>query len=271
MKNVTLTLLTTSIVANAASIGVKFIDSADTAWGAASAGAPGYAQENWNFLTTDWSGSAGNDVALANVVTGDGSPASDLQTINYNTTNNDPVHYDSANTWRSGVGNATSNDTLMNGYLDDGNDDQPYINISLGNLVGSADIVVYFHGDVADGATGRHWLEEWTDPLLAGTPITDQVGISANEYAGTFLSAGTYGQTGTPGNVDVAEGNYIVFQNITAKNIRIRGAGNGDPVGEDFGRGPINGFQVITTPVPEPSTSLLALLSGAALLVRRRK
>jgi len=254
-------------LSNAATIGVKFIDSQDTAWGAATAGAPGFAQENWNFLNTDWSGNGSNDAPLSNIITSTGAGAAELQNIAY-PGHNDPVHYDAANTWRSGVGNATANDTLMNGYLDDGGNEQPYVNLSLAG-VASATIVLYVHGDGANGPIGRYWLEEWTDSLAPGTVITDQVAISQNEYAGgTFISAGTYGQTGTPGNVDVQTGNYIVFENITANNIRIRGAGNGDP--EDAGRGPINGFQVITTPVPEPSSSLLMVLAGFGLLRRRR-
>ena len=272
MKLLALTLSTTLIAANGASIGVNFVDSNDTTWGTASAGAPGFAQENWNFLSLDWSGEAANDAVLSNLVTSTGSGASEFQDVTY-PNHNDPVHYDSANTWRSGAGNGSANDTLMNGYLDDGGDDQPYINISLSNGVGSATVVVYFHGDVAAGAVGRYWLEEWTDPLVAGTVITDQVGIAANDYAGgVFNSAGSFSQTGTPTNVDIAtNSNYIVFENITANNIRIRGAGNGDPVGEDFGRGPINAFQVITVPVPEASSSLLVMLSSLALLRRRRK
>lgn len=252
---------------SAASIGVKFIDTDDVAFGAAVAGAPGYAQANWNFMLTDWSGNVDNDTALANLQDSTGAPASQFQNVDY-PPNSDPVHYDAANTWRSGAGNGTANDTLMNGYLDDGNDDQPFVNISLANSVTSATVVLYFHGDVAAGAVGRYWLEEWTDPLVAGTVITDQVGILANDWDGTFNSAGTFGQTAAPGNVDVtANSNYIVFENITANNIRIRSAGNADP--EDFGRGPLNAFQVIT--IPEPSGALLFGLAGAVLALRRRK
>ena len=155
----------------------------------------------------------------------------------------------------------------MNGYLDDGGNDQPYANISLAGSVTSSTVVIYFNGDGQGGSVGRYWLEEWTDPLAAGTVITDQVGVSANAFSGTFNLAGTFSQTGTPGNVDVASGNYIVFENITANNIRIRSAGNSDP--EDFGRGPLNAFQVIT--VPEPSGAMLIGLAGVTLLLRRRK
>ena len=156
----------------------------------------------------------------------------------------------------------------MNGYLDDGGNDQPYANISLAGGVTSATIVLYIHGDGANGPVGRYWLEEWSDPLVAGTVITDQVGISSNDYTGTYVSAGTFSQTGTPSNVNVPSGNYIVFENITASNIRIRSAGNGDP--EDFGRGPLNAFQVITNPVPEPSSLVLFALAGIPFLGRRR-
>ena len=132
---------------SAATVGVNFIDGDDTPFGSAVAGAPGYAQGNWNFLTTDWSGNAANDAPLAALQDASGAPAVEFLNVSYPGFN-DPVHYDAANTWRSGAGNATPNDTLMNGYLDDGNDDQPYVNISLANSVTSATIVLYFHGDV---------------------------------------------------------------------------------------------------------------------------
>ena len=265
--------LTTSVLipalmsaAGAATIGVNFTDSQDVPFGASVAGAPGYEQGNWNFMVTDWSGNAGNDTVFSSLVTSTGAPVTELENVAY-PNHSDPVHFDAANTWRSGAGNGDANATLMHGYLDDGTDNQPYVNLSLGSSVTEATIVLYFNGDVPNGPVGRYWLEEWTDPLVEGTVITDQIGISSNGYSGTFVSAGTYGQTGTPSNVDVPTGNYLVFEGITANNIRIRGAGNADP--EDFGRGPINAFQVIA--VPEPGTSLMAVLSGLLLVVRRKR
>lgn len=228
-------------------LGFKFLDGNDTPIPPAStAGAGPYAQANWNLLRTDWSGNVENDVVLGAVVNSIGSTPTSLQNVTYGA-NVDPVHYDAANTWRSGAGNADANATLMNGYLDDGNNDQPYVNFSLdaGSLPNYT-VVLYVNGDAQNTAVGRYWLEEWTDPLTEGTVITDQIGISSNGYAGTFVQAGVdYSQTAAPQLVDVATGNYIVFTNMTARNIRVRASGNGDP--EDFGRGPLNAIQILDT------------------------
>jgi hypothetical protein len=237
-----------TLLSSGASIGVNFLDTNDTTFGSASAGAPGYAQGNWNHMQTDWSGNVENDALFtAGLVDSTGAPAgAALQNITYGA-NADPVHYDANNTWRSGAGNADANATLMNGYLDDGGNDQPYANVSLApGVYGTYSVVLYINGDGQNGAVGRYWLEEWTDPLTEGVVITNRVGISSNSYTGTFVQAGSaFNQTATPINVDVASGNFIVFQNITVRNLRVRSSGNGDP--EVFGRGPLNAFQIIET------------------------
>lgn len=231
--------------AHAETLSFKFQDSNDTPFAAGdTAGAADFAVTNWNFLQTDWSGSDANDGVFGAIKNASGADTTSLLNITYGV-HTDPVHYDAANTWRSGIGNATPNDTLMNGYLDDGLDNQPYVNFSLSDdALPRYSVVVYIHGDAANGPVGRYWIEEWTDPLQEGTVITDQVGISSNDYTGTFMQAGSgFRQTLTPANVDVASGNYLVFENLTARNFRVRGAGNGDP--EDFGRGPINAIQIL--------------------------
>jgi hypothetical protein len=233
-------------------------------------------------MNTDWSGGAQNDALFTTGLksstgaTVSGFAGSLLQNVNYEAPNSDAVHYDSANTWRSGAGNSAANFTLMNGYLDDGIDNQPYVNLSLSTISGvfeTYSVVLYVNGDDPASATGRYWIETWTDSLTPGTVITNQIGVGTlgTNFNGTFIQAGgtAYGQTGSPVNVDASAGNYIVFNNITARNIRIRSAGNGDP--EDFGRGPLNGFQLIDTTVPEPSSSLLLSGLGLAALMRRRR
>lgn len=238
-------LLLPLLPANGDTLSFKFQDTDDTPFGPdILAGAPGLEASNWNFLQTDWSGSAQNDGVLASIKNSSGATTTSLANVTYGA-NADPVHYDSRNTWRSGAGNADANATLMNGYLDDGNDDQPYVNFSLNaGVLPIYKVVVYVHGDVASGAVGRYWIEEWTDPLTQGTPITDQVAILSNDYEGTFIQAGSdFPQTDTPSNVDVPTGNYIVFSGLTARNIRVRAAGNNDP--EDAGRGPLNAIQIL--------------------------
>jgi hypothetical protein len=245
-------LLLSASMVKADTLSFKFQDTDDVPFGSdIVAGAPDYAAANWNFLQTDWSGNAENDAVLGDIKNAGGVTTASLAGINYGA-NIDPVHYDSRNTWRSGAGNADANATLMNGYLDDGNDNQPYVNFSLNaGALPVYSVVVYVHGDGVNGPVGRYWIEEWTDPLAEGVPITDQVAIQANEYAGTFIQAGSdFPQTDTPTNVDEATGNYIVFSGLTARNFRVRAAGNDDP--EGAGRGPLNAIQILDD-VDDPS------------------
>jgi len=242
---ITAILLLPIFSVRADTLSFKFQDTNDVPFGVdVPAGAPDFEAANWNFLQTDWSGNAENDIVFTEIKNAGGVVTTSLADITYGA-NVDPVHYDAANTWRSGAGNADANATLMNGYLDDGNDNQPYVNFSLNDgALPVYTVVVYVHGDAASGAIGRYWIEEWTDPLAEGVPITDQVAILSNDYDGVFIQAGSdFPQTVAPVNVDVATGNYIVFSGLTARNFRVRAAGNGDP--EDAGRGPLNAIQIL--------------------------
>ncbi|MEN8848740.1 MAG: hypothetical protein ABF377_11780 [Akkermansiaceae bacterium] len=220
--------------ASADTLSFKFQDTADTAFAEdVIAGAGDYADDHWNFLQGALSGDAANTALFtAGIKNGSGDVTTSLVDIG---AANTPVQYASANTWRSGAGNADANATIMNGYLDDGNDDQPFVNFSLtASALPVYKVVVYINGDAPNTAVGRYWIEEWTDPLLAGTVITDQVAILSNGYTGTFLQAGSdFEATATPANVDEASGNYIVFSNLTARNFRVRSSGNGDPEDAD--------------------------------------
>ena len=106
------------------------------------AGVEGFEQVNWNFLNAEWSGNVANDALFASgIVNSTGEATTSLLNIDYPTENSDAVHWASANTWRSGAGNTDVNATLMNAYLDDGGDGQPYVNFSLANAVLDLDTV----------------------------------------------------------------------------------------------------------------------------------
>lgn len=231
-----------------------FHDNAANFGPAAVAGAPGVAQANWNQFRGDWSGIDLNDASHANLVNSNGAAVTNLavQVVNGG---NDLLHYDSSNLWASrvytqagGQAGVTANDTLMNGYLDDGGNNDPFIEFDLkfngetgANGIASYTVVLYANADGANQQMGRYWVEDADTNL----PITSLVGIQSGDYlpGGPFVSAGTFAQTMSPANVDVPVGNYITFEGITASRIRVRGAGNDDP--EAFGRAPINGLQLI--------------------------
>lgn len=244
------------------------------------AGAPGFAQANWNQLRGDWSGLSVNDAAHAMLVNSAGNPVTNLgvQSVNGD---NDYVSYDSNNLWASGVYGqsggqlgVSANDTLMNGFLDDGGSNEPLIIVDLkyDGEAGADDIVsytviVYVNGDQTGQQLGRYWIEDESTQQS----ITDLVGIDNGDYTfgGPFVSAGTYSQTASPQLVAAPSGNYIVFDGITADRIRVRGGGNDDSGDRSYGRAPINGIQIVAQLVPEPSSAAIVAAIAATFCLRR--
>lgn len=262
--------------AEAASIGVNYVDTGDAgiqngasdSLGAAeTAGAPGYSQANWNNL-----GRWGNPTGL-NDSSGTASGVN--------------VAWDANNTWQNGAGFSTGDHKLMHSYLDASGqvnwNDTPGATFSgwwgenkpdamingvsswLASVGASSySVVVYTDGDLTEGRISEYWLQSFTGSdfgnLTLGTDLTSRAFAkdSAN-FSGTYslvpLSANSV--------ANAAEGNYIVFEGLTADSFLLR------TEERDF-RAIINGFQIVAT-VPEPTSMALLGLGALGLAFARRK
>jgi autotransporter-associated beta strand protein len=245
----------------APSIGVNFVNggdhvnngASDSLGSAESAGAPAFAQINWNNL-----GRWGGGVVL--------NPTSGTSAVN--------VTWDSIGTWNNGASLATGDGKLMNGYLDAswgtgtnssiapgtsvygvGNQNKPMIFVgSLQSWLTSVNattysVVIYFDGDSADGGrTAEFWLQEVTG--TAGS-MTTGADLTAHIFAKDVENfSGTYTQATSTAEVDATGGNFIVFTGLTAEQFLIRGEQHG------WASDAITGFQIIADPgavIPEGS------------------
>lgn len=246
--------------AMAASVGLNFVGGGTPGGGSLTAaevaGAPGYSQANWNNLLTDWSGDASNDALFASGLK-DSNGNTVAFGVGYAPGASDPIHYDAANVWGTGIASTTANNRLMRGYLDsnDGNSaSQPFAEIK-GIPYAKYDVVVYVDGDVTNGQLGQYWLEAFNSTLLTSKVYVNDVG----NFSGTFVQAIPSTVQGSGGT-----GNYLVFRGLTATEFRLRGdQGNGT-------RSPLNAFQIVEV-VPEPATAMLGLGSLMVLGLRRRR
>jgi len=189
------------------------------------------------FGTAVWNNTTGASGSAANLVDGGGAATAAS------------VEWTSPNTWSS-TGRGEENNTapvgedrdLMTGYLDSNNSGQPsaIVTVSgLSDLFDAYNVLVYIKG----GVNGR------------GGTYT--IGSQSLTHTDTAAFSGTY----VPG----AEGDYIVFENVTGNSFQLTSAA--DSVGF---RAPINAIEV--TPIPEPATWMLVLVGvgGAAIWTRRR-
>jgi hypothetical protein len=259
------------------SIGINFVDSGDDgvrngapdALGAGeSAGAPGYAQTNWNNFGR-WGQTVGtnSDTGAATGVT---------------------ATWDSNNVWISGSGTATPDNKLMHGYIDSlglpnqdspfqffgnvgnpaTNDNRPIVWVANLNQwlasvgASSYSVVVYTDGDATEGRVGEYWLQGASGgdpPNALGSDLTPHLFASdTSNFSGSYVQV-----SNAATSVGAAEaGNFLVFTGVSGDSFLLR------TEERDF-RAQINGMQIIAE-VPEPGAIGLIGLAGAMLLRRRK-
>ncbi len=188
------------------------------------AGAPGFVQRYWNNLQTDWNGNGGAPAVLVN-----GAGQATATTI----------EYDSSGVYGTRIGDKTPLNRLMRGYLDDATGSQPYVNLY--NIpYGKYKVVLYADGDVgAGGLYGPYWLE-----TTGGSPLTPRVYLRATY--GCFAGAFTQASASSTDKSAPDSGNFVVFDNVQALNVRIRGLYENAPA--PLSRGVINAFQIVEIP-----------------------
>lgn len=229
-------------------IGVNFSDNTAYNLGAAeSAGAPGFAQTNWNNC-----GRWGNPSAL-----NDNTGAATAVTLKWDATG---MWTNDANETLGG------SNKLMKAYLDSNgeaitsgfngvfgtDDDKPTLLLTgldtwmTAKGLTSYSVVIYSDGDSSSGTrAARVWLAA-TD---AGSPVNGDPGLGADLTSRVdIIDQSNWGAnptftrvTGTSG-----VGNYTVFSGLTAPSFYVRA----DEAGSNPWRAPINGIQIIGTNVP---------------------
>ena len=258
---------------------------------AETAGAPGYADDNWNNI--DWLqfGSAtalndGDGTGTTVTVNGYVGTANGNWTGNWTTGGATP-------SWVTAGAQGTANGKLFSaGYKRAKQDYEDTTNVTISNItdyfVGEYTLVVYYGGLPGDTAwnnyqTGSSYYTvdgeirirdgDNGDALLHYTDFRS-TGYQATRYDekfdGTFLEqTGIYHAFGSP-----AGATHQVFTGLTTDtlvlNVNAAQGRNLDPETRKGGGG-IGGFQLIGTTIPEPATMGLLTMGAGALILRRRR
>ena len=156
------------------------------------------------------------------------------------------VTWTSDNVWSTGIADASGNNRMMRGYLDNGNGGT--IRIAVSGLPSGADHYVYVDGD--NGSTARTGIYQVTAPGAAAVSRTLTDAANAT-FTGTFRLANN------------SSGNYLRFP-ITGTSFTLT-ATPGQSAG--VRRAPINALQIVPTGAPAPADFTLSAAPGSQTVV----
>lgn len=243
MKHViTTTMMLCSLAASAqaASIGINFgAGRAEASLGSGdSAGV--VAQTNWN----NASGGSGS-LTVLNTDNGSASGAA--------------VTWATDEQWSHGTGVTDPNATLLNGWISANNNTAPDASIDITSIPFAVyDLYVYMNHD-----------RETEDVDITGPFGTFRLHETDGDIDVDITASVTWvQQTATADGDATQEGNYALFSGLTDTNLNLI-LGTAGAEGS-LDRGAITGIQIVEA-IPEPSTSLLALIAGIGALSRRRR
>jgi hypothetical protein len=145
----------------------------------------------------------------------------------------------------------TATEKMLYGFAES-NGDNPTININ--NLSAAETYDVYAYFSVNDSNHGR------TDTTLGGTTyhFTVPIGQASAFTQATNTTAGVYTQTG----------NYVLWSGVAPVSGTISFSFDGPDPSQGAG---LAGIQIVSHPLPEPTTAAGLLIAGAAMAVRRSR
>jgi autotransporter-associated beta strand protein len=231
------------------------------------AGAPGFRQTNWNNITGNV-----NNTGLTQTFTTVNPTSGVTSSVTLT------MWWGSPNSWSLSTNSpATADGRMMNGYLDSNNGGtgatdltaaaaQPYVAISglTGEFLNGYKVVLYADGDATANRTAQYWLTSFR----SGTPnnvsteseLTPRVFIRDNA---NFNGAPTgYVQVPMSSNTGAgaSAGNYVVFDGLNSPNFVVRA----EEFLIDTPRAPINGIQIIASPILPTDDTEWALSGGGS-------
>ncbi len=235
----------TNAQVEASSIGINFHggsgnDPANGASVTGVAGAPGFAQAQWNNVAIPPGGQTGTALSLVNDL-GLATPATATWAVN--------------GTFDTGIALGTQNDNLMRGFLDVFGGTPGTVTVA-GIPFSTFDVIVYF-----DGANGN---QAQVMSFTIGAQSIFGLDAANTQFNGTFTQVAS-SSTSDLGAATPA-GNFVVFNLLSGNSFTLTATAGSSTGGTQRAR--INGLQIVevlSAPVPLPSQGAVWLL-GLGLL-----